>query len=135
MRLNEEKKKHTENIVMIVEDDPAMRQKLRKILSASCRIIDAIDVSIMANTYQQYLPNVVIVDDATSIKGGHDVIKDILAYDPDAFIIMTSEACTQEVILRSKERGAKGFICKPFKHEIVAKYIAMAGVNKPPVKK
>lgn len=131
MRLDEEKKKHTESIVLVVDDNPAARQTIRKILSSSCRVIDSGDPSILANTYQQYLPDMVLVDAESSQSNGHDSLKDILLYDPQAFVVILSDNCTQQAILNGKERGAKGYICKPFKREIVLKYLALAEAHKP----
>lgn len=132
MRLDEEKKKHSENIVLVVDDNPTARQFIRKILSASCRVIDAPDPTILTNTYQQYLPNLVLIDAESSVRNGHDALKDILTYDPQAFVVVLSDNCTQQAIISSKERGAKGFICKPFKRDIINKYLALAEANRPP---
>ncbi len=126
MRLNTEKKKHTENIVLVVDDNPTSRQSIRKILSSTCRVIDAIDPAILSNTYQQYLPNLVLIDMGSAMLDGQDAIKNILSYDPDAFIVLLGTETTQQAILEAKERGAKGFIYKPFKREIILKYLSLA---------
>lgn len=131
MRLEEEKKKHAAHIVLIVDDDAASRQAMHKCLAHTGRIVEVADTALLSTTYQQFLPNLVLMDAKTSLNGGGDMVKDILAYDPEAFIVILSADCTQQSILDSKNRGAKGFICKPFNRDILLKYASLAGIAKP----
>lgn len=119
-------RKVKEHTVLMVDDDSSTRQMIRKILSGTSKIIDSIDPAMLVSIYQQYLPDMVLMDAQTCFKNGGDSIKEILASDPHAFIVLMGRDCTEQSILESKKRGVRGFICKPLQREALLRYITLS---------
>lgn len=129
MRLDEEKKKH-ENIALVIDKDLTTRSMIKKCLAGVCRVIEIMPSDKLLAVYQQYVPNIVFIDQETTIIDGKDMIAEIMAYDKDAFIVTLNRESTQSALLEAKQRGAKGFITKPFNRDTLIKYINLCDTIK-----
>lgn len=101
--------------ILICDDSILARKKLKDFLtSIGCtRIIDASDGQMAVNTYKSEKPDIVFLDIVMPEKDGITAVKEIIAFDPDAHIIMTSSVGTQENLKEALKAGAKDFIQKP----------------------
>ena len=63
--------------------------------------------------YKENQPDLVFLDIVMPKKDGNIAIQEIMAYDPDATIIIASSVGTQSQLKCALEAGAKDFIQKP----------------------
>ena len=73
--------------------------------------------------YLNKAPDVVFLDIDLPDMSGHDVLSKIFALDPEAYIIMFSGNGDRGNVLKAIERGAKGFVGKPFSQDKLTHYI------------
>jgi len=111
--------------VLIVDDSSFMRRLIKKII-----LKNGFDVVGEANNgklgvekYKELNPDLVTMDLVMDEMNGLDALKEILAIDPDANVIMVS-SMGQDVIVRDAiVLGAKNFLLKPLDEEQVMKAI------------
>ncbi len=105
-----------ENIKILICDDSILaRKKLKDFLvSIGCaQILDAADGQMAIDIYKEKRPDIVFLDIVMPVKNGITAVKEIMAFDPEAYIIMTSSVGTQENLKEALKAGAKDFIQKP----------------------
>ena len=64
--------------------------------------------------FTELRPTVVLLDIIMPKKGGLEVLRESLALDPSAVVIMASSYGTESAVDEALEAGAKGFIQKPY---------------------
>jgi two-component system chemotaxis response regulator CheY len=101
--------------ILICDDSILARKKLKDFLtSIGCtQIIDVADGQMAVDTYKTEKPDIVFLDIVMPVKDGITAVKEIIAFDPNAHIIMTSSVGTQENLKEALKAGAKDFIQKP----------------------
>lgn len=73
--------------------------------------------------YKTLKPDLVTMDIVMPIKSGIDALKEIVAYDPKAKVVMCSALGQEILVMDAIEAGAKDFIVKPFTEENVLEVI------------
>ena len=103
--------------VMIVDDALFMRNMLRNIFSESgFEVIgEAQNGSEAVEKYAQLRPELVTMDIVMPEKSGIEALKEIVAIDGSARIIICSALGQESLIMEALEAGARDFIVKPFK--------------------
>jgi len=105
--------------IMIVDDAAFMRITIKNMLKKSTHevVAEAENGKVAVERYKQFMPDVVTMDITMPEMDGLTALKEIIAINPNAKVLMVSamgqEAMVREAILS----GAKGFIVKPFKEE------------------
>lgn len=101
--------------ILICDDSILARKKLKDFLvSIGCtQILDAADGQMAIDIYKEKRPDIVFLDIVMPVKNGISAVKEIIAFDPEAYIIMTSSVGTQENLKEALKAGAKDFIQKP----------------------
>lgn len=101
--------------ILICDDSILARKKLKDFLvSIGCtQILDATDGQMAIDIYKEKRPDIVFLDIVMPVKNGISAVKEIIAFDPEAYIIMTSSVGTQENLKEALKAGAKDFIQKP----------------------
>jgi len=117
---NIEGRKRTKG-VLIVEDAALMREVIRNILINNKIIIagEAENGKIAVEKYKELMPELVIMDIDMPEMDGLEALKIIKDFDPDAKVVMCSQASKQSTVDDSIKLGALNFIAKPFKPERV----------------
>lgn len=107
---------HAKLRVLIVDDDAMSRDYLRTVLRAlqCAEITDATNGANATQALARSHAELVFLDIDLAGGNGIDLIKPILAEQPDAFIVMLSAHSTLDNIKASTAQGARGFIVKPF---------------------
>ncbi len=67
--------------------------------------------------YMKLKPDIVLMDITMPRMDGIQALSKIMAFDPNAKIIMCSALGQQKLIIQAIQLGAKDFIVKPFKPE------------------
>ncbi|MGB3907045.1 MAG: response regulator [Methanomethylovorans sp.] len=102
--------------VMIVDDAAFMRMVIKDILIKNGHevVAEAVDGLDAVNKYPQVKPELVFMDIVMPNMEGIDALKNIMASNPDAKIVMCSSIGQQSVVTEALKVGAKDFIVKPF---------------------
>lgn len=67
--------------------------------------------------YKELRPDIVTMDISMPDMQGIEAVKEILAIDPDAKIVMCSAMGQRMMVLEAMKSGAKDFVIKPFQKE------------------
>lgn len=112
--------------VLIIDDAAFMRKILRNILERnSFEIIGEVDNGNAALAKIKELePDIISLDITMPGKDGLAILKDIQARNIAAKVIMVTAMGQESVVREAALYGAKGFVLKPFKEELVLKVFA-----------
>lgn len=109
--------------VLVVEDDPLTRRIVGNALKENYAVISATDAREAIAQYLMYAPDVVFLDIGLPDVSGFAVLKQIVASDPDAYVVMFSGNSYLDNVTKALSHGASGFIAKPFKKDRIQRYI------------
>ncbi|HKM59854.1 MAG: response regulator [Candidatus Bathyarchaeia archaeon] len=115
--------------IMIVDDASFMRAVLKKIvLQAGHEVIaEAANGDDAIAQFQQSKPDLVLMDiimpPGPKAKDGIEALKQIVACDPSAKVVMCSSMGQQSLIVEAIKSGAKDFVIKPFQPQKVIEAI------------
>jgi two-component system chemotaxis response regulator CheY len=109
--------------VMLVEDDPVTRRIAGQLLKNDYRLVTAETAQDAIGNYLLYAPDIVFLDINLPDKSGFAVLQRILAADKDAYVVMFSSHGYLDNILTAFDYGARGFVHKPFRKEVLLHYI------------
>jgi len=114
--------------VLIVDDDQDIRLALRALLrDAGYEVVgEAADGGKAIQLMEKHVPSIVLLDITMPNSNGLDVLVDIKKEYPLTQIVMISGDATSEYVTTALERGAAGFIVKPFNFNNVIKNIERA---------
>jgi len=115
--LYEKREKRGKNVFLICDDDVSVRQNLKKLLSPSGRVHEVDTGAKVCEAYQEYNPDIVLIEVHMPEQNGLSIVNDIIDMDADAFIIMISADSRKENVLRAISSGSIGFLSKPIKSE------------------
>jgi two-component system chemotaxis response regulator CheY len=107
--------------VLIVDDAAFMRMAIKNILvKHDFEVLDeAENGQVGLNKYKELKPDLVTMDITMPEMTGLEALKEIIAYDPDAKIVMVSAMGQEQMVMEAIKNGAKSFIVKPFKEDHV----------------
>lgn len=115
--------------VLVADDVSLMHELLRSILSSfKCSgTLHALDGDAAVSMYKTHRPDITLLDINMPKKDGLQALREILAIDPKAFVVMVSGESTLENVQTALKSGAKGFIVKPYSSQrmldILDKYL------------
>jgi two-component system, chemotaxis family, chemotaxis protein CheY len=115
--------------IMIVDDASFMRAVLKKIVLQSGHevVAEAGNGDDAIIQFQQSKPDLVLMDiimpPGPKAKDGIEALKQIIASDPSAKVVMCSSMGQQSLITEAIKSGAKDFVIKPFQPQKVLEAI------------
>jgi two-component system chemotaxis response regulator CheY len=111
--------------VLIVDDAAFMRMAIRKMLpEKDFEIVGEAENGLQAiKMYKECCPDVVTMDITMPEMDGIAALEAIMKYDPMAKVIMLSAMGQEGMVRESIIKGAKTFIVKPFKDDLLIKTI------------
>jgi two-component system chemotaxis response regulator CheY len=109
------------NTVLIVDDAEFMRLMLRDILDEMGlkTVGEAGDGCEALDLYRRLQPDLVALDITMPGRDGIATLREILAVDPEARVVMITALGQKDKVLESIQAGARDFIVKPFDPERV----------------
>ena len=121
--------------VLIVDDNDLMRTLLRGILrSESYQIIGEARNGILALEFiEKSKPDIVLLDVMMPEMDGLETLQSITARYPNIVVVMITGNPSVENVQESIQRGAKGFIIKPFNSAKVLDTLERAWLSRPPM--
>jgi len=107
--------------VLITDDAAFMRMMLKDILTKGGYEIvgEAVNGNDAIEKYNQFKPDLVTMDITMPVCDGISALKQIMASDPAAKVVMCSAMGQQAMVIESIQSGAKDFIVKPFQPQRV----------------
>lgn len=107
--------------VLIVDDASFMRVSIKNILTKNGYDVvgEANNGLVGFQKYQELNPDIVTMDITMPEMDGLTSLKNILAVNPAAKIVMVSAMGQESMVREAIIAGAKGFIVKPFKEESI----------------
>jgi len=107
--------------VLVVDDAAFMRMMIKDILTKNGYEVvgEAANGNEAVEKYKELKPDVVTMDITMPEKDGIAAVKEIMALDSNAVIIMCSAMGQQAMVMEAIQAGAKDFIVKPFQQERV----------------
>ena len=111
--------------ILIIEDAAFMRVMLKDIIAkAGLTVVGEVENGMEAlDKYKELRPDVTTLDITMPEKDGLTALKEIMAFDPEAKVIMCSAMGQQAMVLDAIQSGARDFVVKPFKPERVIEAI------------
>ena len=102
--------------VLIADDAIFMRTMLKDILKKEgYDIVGEARTGIEAvERYKELRPDLVTMDIVMPDKDGIEAVRDIVAFDPQANILMCSAMGQQSLVIEAIQAGARDFVVKPF---------------------
>jgi two-component system, OmpR family, response regulator VicR len=119
--------------ILVVEDDPAIQEGLKELLSVEHYLIDkASDGFTAIKKTLQYKPDLILLDLNLPGKGGYDVCRELRGLNYRNPIIILSSKSEQVDKILGLELGADDYITKPFDgRELIARVRANLRKNNP----
>lgn len=117
--------------VLLVDDAAFIRMTLRMMLEKNGFEIagEAGNGVEAVQLYQELKPDIVTLDITMPQMDGIQALKKIISIAPDAKIIMVTAMGQEAMVREAVVSGAKGFIVKPFKEELVVKALNKLAEN------
>jgi len=107
--------------VLVVDDSLITVRKLSQLIEdLGCRVVGtALKGEEAVERFRELSPDLVTVDITLPDISGIEVVKRIMKVDPAALVIMITSHGQEQMVIESIDAGAKGFVMKPVKPEIL----------------
>ncbi|MFZ4125339.1 MAG: response regulator [Rickettsiales bacterium] len=109
--------------MMVIEDDAFSRRLVEKVMKNVGTLTSLASAELAFDTYTRVAPDILFLDINLPDVTGHDLLEQIMRLDPHAYVVMLSGNADRSNITTSMQRGAKGFIAKPFTTEKLFQYL------------
>ncbi len=102
--------------ILVADDAAFMRMMIKNIITKNGYELagEAANGAQAVEKYKALKPDLVTMDIVMPEKTGIEAVKDIVAFDPGAKVIMCSAMGQQSMVIEAIQAGAKDFIVKPF---------------------
>ncbi len=107
--------------VLVVDDAAFMRVSIKNMLSKHDYEVvgEAENGKVALAKYQELNPDIVTMDITMPDMDGLESLKHILSINPTANVVMVSAMGQESMVREAVLTGAKGFIVKPFKEDVL----------------
>lgn len=107
--------------VLVVDDSLITVRKLSQLIEdLGYRVVGtALNGEEAVERYRELSPDLVTMDITLPDISGIEVVKRILQLSPEALIIMITSHGQEQMVIESIDAGAKGYVMKPVKPEIL----------------
>ena len=106
--------------ILVVDDAEFLRVRISKMLVGDgYEVIEAENGLLALNAFKAQNPDVVLMDITMPEMDGLTALREILAVDAKAKVIMLTALGQESVVLEAIKSGAKDFIVKPFERDRV----------------
>lgn len=111
--------------IAIADDSDAIRMVMKDILSIGQHelVAEATNGIEAVEVYIKSKPDVLLLDMAMPKKDGLTALKEIIAIDPNANIVMITASDNQQTMKECMNAGSRAYILKPFNFQDVLKTI------------
>ena len=112
--------------ILIGDDSILARKQLKDVLTSlgATRFVEAVNGNEAVEKFIAEKPDLIFLDIIMPIKDGISAVREIIAEDADAQIIIVSSVGTQHQLKAAIEAGAKDFVQKPLNAEQIASIVS-----------
>lgn len=113
--------------VLVVDDAAFMRISIKNMVTKhGFEVVgEAENGAVAVQKYSELKPDIVTLDITMPEMTGLEALKEIIKIDPNSVVIMCSALGQESMVREAVMSGAKGFVVKPFKEDVI-----MAALNK-----
>jgi len=110
-----------ERSVLVVDDSLITVRKISQLIEdLGYRVVGtALNGEEAVERFRELSPDLVTVDITLPDISGIEVVKRILKLAPDALVVMITSHGQEQMVIESIDAGAKGYVMKPVKSEIL----------------
>jgi two-component system chemotaxis response regulator CheY len=114
--------------ILVADEARLVRNILKRILTEEigCSVVEAQDGGEAVETYKLHRPDAAVLDIMLEGLNGVDAAKSILAFDPDANIVMTASMGQERLLGDCLFAGVRDFILKPFTRGRILNAVSLA---------
>lgn len=109
--------------ILVVDDDAFTQKLVRKAVPLNLDMTQTDCAAGAMMLYVRAAPDILFLDIGLPDVDGHGVLEKILAMDPKAYVIMLSGNGNRENVMKAIQKGARGFVGKPFNTAKIMDYI------------
>lgn len=111
--------------VLICDDSMLIRKKLRSTLEkCKCKeILEAVNGHVAVELAKAQNPDLIFMDIVMPEKDGIEALREIMAFNPNAKVVMASSVGTNDRLKEALGYGAYDFIQKPLSFEAITSII------------
>lgn len=112
--------------ILIGDDSILARKQLKDVLTSlgATRFVEAVNGNEAVEKFITEKPDLIFLDIIMPIKDGISAVREIIAEDADAQIIIVSSVGTQHQLKAAIEAGAKDFVQKPINADQIASIVS-----------
>lgn len=112
--------------ILIGDDSILARKQLKDVLTSlgATRFVEAVNGNEAVEKFIAEKPDLIFLDIIMPIKDGISAVKEIIAKDAAAQIVIVSSVGTQHQLKAAIEAGAKDFVQKPINAEQIASIVS-----------
>src|SRR5881296_2141039 len=111
--------------VLVIDDEPIIRDVLHDILSREGYVIDSVpDAESGLKALDSGERDLIILDLMLPGIGGFETLKEIKRRDPDSVVVMMTAYGSVETAVQAMRMGAHDYLTKPFKNEDVLRTLS-----------
>ncbi len=112
--------------ILIGDDSILARKQLKDVLTSlgATRFVEAVNGNEAVEKFIAEKPDLIFLDIIMPIKDGISAVREIIAEDAAAQIIIVSSVGTQHQLKAAIEAGAKDFVQKPINAEQIASIVS-----------
>jgi DNA-binding NtrC family response regulator len=103
--------------ILIVDDEPDLRQMLATILGDDYTVTEAANGAALQKCFSGSTPDIVLLDLNLGDANGLDLLPQIKKSWPDSEVVVLTGEATFETAVEATKRGAYHFISKPFRND------------------
>ncbi|WP_336367765.1 response regulator [Marinobacter sp. C2H3] len=124
--------------VLVVEDEPIMRQRLVDMLykAGATRVTEAEDMATGRAAYAEQAVHIVLLDLGLPDGDGHDLMQAFKAQRPEQHVVLVTADDSIDSIQKAISAGANGYVVKPYSQEkildVVNNYATVHGEDAVP---
>jgi len=100
--------------VLVVDDEPGVRESLRMLLKDECEVATAGNASEALERVEGEDPDLVLLDLVMPGRSGLDLLSDLRERVPDAPVVVLTATKTVATAVEAMKRGAADYVTKPF---------------------
>ncbi len=104
--------------ILVADDAMFMRNRTSRLLTANgYQVVEASNGEEAVRRYFEEKPDVVLMDITMPVLDGIEALKQLIAKDPGAKVVMVTALGQKSMVLEAIRAGARDFIVKPFEPE------------------
>jgi CheY-like chemotaxis protein len=113
-------------LVLVVDDDPGIREALGMILGDAYDVLFAADGPPVPQLVEQYFPDLVLLDLGLPTMSGLEILPTVRAIAPDVPVVVVTITSATDAVVQAMRLGATDYVVKPFREDDILSKVGAA---------